>query len=507
MLKKARKFVAFIFFAMITLLFLDFTGVLLLWFDWMAEVQLIPAVLAVNVVALVVVALLTLLFGRVYCSVICPLGVFQDGVSNISGRRKGKKNRFSYSPAKSWLRYGVLGIFIVAVIFGGMLAFGAIVSLLDPYAAYGRIASNFFAPVYRWGNNLLAFLAEKADSYAFYSTEVWVKSWLTFGITAVTLIIISVLAWRHGRTYCNTICPVGTVLGFLSKFSLFKLAIDTDKCTNCKACERACKSSCVDAKSMQIDHSRCVDCFNCIEQCKFGAMSYSFVKMGNQTKQPSTNDSIDVEKKGGISRRDLLSIMGLMAITGTVKAQKLHVDGGLAEIEDKKIPNRKTRIVPPGALGLKNMERHCTACQLCVSACPNNVLRPSNKLTTLMQPEVSYERGYCRPECTRCSNVCPTSAIRPVTTAEKTAISVGRAVWVKENCVVNTDEVQCNNCEHHCPTGAITMVNSNPEDESSLKIPVVDRESCIGCGACEYLCPSRPFSAIYVEGNVMHHSI
>jgi len=496
MIKKIRKFVAFIFFLLVTLLFLDFTGTLHHWFGWLAKVQFIPAVLAANVVVLICLILFTFLFGRIYCSVICPLGILQDGVSNIAGRKK--KNRFRYSQAKSWLRYSVLALFIIVVIAHLSVA----VSILDPYAAFGRIASNLFAPIYHLGNNLLA---ERVNSYAFYSIDIWIKSWGVFGVAVVTFIAVGILAWRSGRTYCNTICPVGTIFGFISKFSLFKFTFNADKCTKCKACERACKSSCIDVNTMNIDYSRCVTCFNCIEKCKFGAMSYTPVKIGKKKNIESTAEK--QSEQGGVTRRNVLSILGMLAITGTIKAQQLHVDGGLAEIEDKKIPNRKTPIVPAGAIAARHMKRHCTACQLCVSACPNNVLRPSTKLETFMQPEMSFERGYCRPECTECSQVCPTSAIKPITAADKSAISIGFAVWIKDNCIVNRDEVQCRNCERHCPTGAITLVARDAENDKSLKIPVIDKELCIGCGACEYLCPARPFSAIYVEGNVIHHSI
>jgi GTP cyclohydrolase I len=234
MLKKIRRITASILFLLLTLLFLDFTGTFHVWFGWMAKIQLVPAILATNIVVILSLIVPTLLFGRIYCSVVCPLGVFQDGVSNISGRRKGKKNRFRYSVAKSWLRYGVLALFIIATIAG----ISVVVSLLDPYAGYGRIASNFFAPLYRMGNNILALIAERADSYAFYSTDIWIKGWIIFGVAAITTIIIGVLAWLHGRTYCNTICPVGTFLGLLSKFSLFRLTFDEEKCTKCKACER-----------------------------------------------------------------------------------------------------------------------------------------------------------------------------------------------------------------------------------------------------------------------------
>jgi len=179
----------------------------------------------------------------------------------------------------------------------------------------------------------------------------------------------------------------------------------------------------------------------------------------------------------------------------------------LAPIEDKIAPTRETPIVPPGAGSLKNMKKHCTACQLCISACPNNVLRPSKKFATLMQPEMSFEKGYCRPECVECSSVCPTGAIKSVTTAQKSVIAVGSAVWIENNCIVLRDNEQCNACEVKCPTEAVTMRKLDPEQRDSLEVPVIDKEKCIGCGACEYVCPARPLSAIYVEGNVIHREI
>lgn len=207
------------------------------------------------------------------------------------------------------------------------------------------------------------------------------------------------------------------------------------------------------------------------------------------------------------SRRAFLSATAILATTTALKAQEKKVDGGLAAIEEKKIPERATAITPPGSMSARNFAQHCTACQLCVSVCPNQVLRPSSDLTRLMQPEMSYERGYCRPECTKCAEVCPAGAIRPITKADKSAIQIGHAVWIKENCICITDDVECGNCARHCPVGAIQMVASDPENPESRKIPVVNTERCIGCGACENLCPSRPFSAIYVEGHIMHRTV
>lgn len=502
MLRKIRLTLAVVFFAIITLLFLDFTGTIHAWFGWMAKIQFLPAVLALNVGIIVLLILLTLVFGRVYCSVICPMGVFQDVISWLSGQRKKKKYRFSYSPAKNILRYTVLTLFVIAVIAG----IGSFVALLAPYSSYGRIANNLFAPIYQWGNNVFAYFAERAESYAFYETSVWMKSLPTFVIAVVTFIAIVVLAWRNGRTYCNTICPVGTVLGFLSRFALFRISIDTEKCNACGLCSRKCKAACIDGKRHTVDYSRCVACMDCLDTCKHGAISYRWFKQETQTKNAEQTRSVDKEQINE-ARRSFLTATAILATATTLKAQEKKVDGGLAAIEDKKIPKRATPILPPGALSARDFTRHCTACQLCVSVCPNEVLRPSTDLMKLMQPEMSYERGYCRPECTKCGDVCPAGAIHPTTAADKSATQIGHAVWIKKNCIPLTDGVECGNCARHCPAGAIQMVPSDPQQEDSPKIPVVNTERCIGCGACENLCPARPFSAIYIEGHEMHRVI
>lgn len=490
MLRKIRITAAIVCFAIITLLFLDFTGSIHIWFGWLAKIQFLPAILALNVGVVVALVIATLLFGRIYCSVICPLGVMQDIVSWFSS--KYKKNRFSFSPAKPWLRYGVLALFVVGLLAGITSA----TALIAPYSAYGRIANNLLAPLYQWANNGLAYLAERADSYTFYRVDVWIKSLSTLIVASITLVVIAILAWRGGRTYCNTICPVGTMLGALSRFSLLKPVIDTTKCNGCGLCARNCKAECIDSKNHSIDYSRCVTCYDCIENCRQGAIKYRLRKQTSSAPKPADD-----------SRRKFISLTALLAVSATIKAQKTKVDGGLAAIEDKIAPKRATAITPPGSLSIRHFSQHCTACQLCVSACPNQVLRPSTQLSTMMQPEMSYERGYCRPECTKCSNVCPAGAIKPITQADKSAIQIGHAVWIASNCVVNTDNVSCGNCARHCPAFAIMMVPRDANDPESLKIPTIDTERCLGCGACENLCPSRPFSAIYVEGHLQHKTI
>ena len=492
MLRRFRIGFALLFYVCITLLFLDFTGSVHSWFGWMAKIQFLPAILSLNVVAVVFVLILTLIFGRIYCSVICPLGVMQDVISFLGGKRK--KNRFSYSTAKRTLRIIFLVVLVIALIAG----VGSIFALLAPYSSYGRIASNLFAPVYGAVNNVLALCAEHFQSYTFYEHDVYIKSVPTFAVSALTFIVIAVLAWRGGRTYCNTICPVGTVLGCLAKYSWFKPVIDTNKCNGCTLCSKNCKASCIDAKNHEIDYTRCVACMDCIGKCKRGAISLGH--SGSKDVKTENVENVD------LSKRSFLTAGALVVASGVAKAADKTIDGGLAPIIDKDVPKRTTPIVPPGALSIRNLTQHCTACQLCISVCPNNVLRPSTDLSRMMQPESSYEKGYCRPECTKCSEVCPAGAIKPITREEKTAIQIGHAVLVRKYCL-SLNQIHCGNCAKHCPTGAIQMIPSDPKNENSPLMPSINVERCIGCGACENLCPSRPHSAIYVEGHEVHRDI
>ncbi len=486
MLRKIRISLAWVFFIGITLLFLDFTGTLHTWLGWMAKIQFLPAVMALNTLVIIGLVLLTLVFGRIYCSVICPLGVMQDLIAWIHGR--WKKNRYNYSRELTWLRYPVLILFIISI----MAGIGSWVALLAPYSAYGRMVTMLLQPLYEMGNNILAAWAEHIDSYAFYTVDVWIRSLPALIVATVTFFVVATLAWRGGRTYCNTICPVGTALSLLSRFSLLHITFNKEKCRNCSLCTKNCKAACIDYKTHTVDDSRCVACGNCIDQCRFGALKYTLRRRNHQSHQKS--------------RRSFLVSSALLATT-VLAQDKKKVDGGLAVIKEKAIPERQTPLTPPGSLSAQNMARRCTGCQLCVSDCPNEVLRPSSDLMKFMQPTMSFERGYCRPECTRCSEVCPTGAIRPIDKVQKSATQIGHAVWIKKNCIPLTDGVSCGNCARHCPTGAIEMVPSDPEDDASPYVPAVNEAVCIGCGACENLCPSRPYPAIYVEGHDVHREI
>ena len=525
MLRKIRLTLAILFWVLITWLLVDFTGTAHVYLGWMAKIQFVPALLALNVGALLFVVTLTLLMGRIYCSVICPLGVMQDAIAWL---RPGK-NKYSFSPAKTTLRYTLLVVACAALVLNVAWLGG----LIFPYSTYGRIVSTCVAPLYKLANNGLAAIAEHYGSYAFYEVDVWLKSITALVVALLTWAVIAVLAWKTGRTWCNTICPVGTLLGLISRHSYLRMTIDADKCKNCRKCERNCKAACIDLKTHTVDLSRCVVCGDCEGQCKFDALHFTSL-----SPQTPSNSPLKVEdsgqkvspSKGDLegSRRAALTSIALLAGTALAKAQSKvepkTTDGGLADIIKKEKSKRDKLITPPGSLSIRNLRTHCTACQLCIDACPNDVLRPSSSLDRFMQPEVSFERGYCRPECNRCSQVCPTSAIQPVTVEQRTAIQVGHAVWTRELCIPVRDEKPCGLCARKCPAQAIQMVplqagvhqdgwrwrdadNQEIPREKVLLIPVVNEEKCIGCGACENLCPSNPLSAIHVEGHEVHREI
>lgn len=448
-MKILRIVLSLVFFLGITLLLTGLWPEALPWLSWMPKLQFLPAVLALNLLVIVALVLLTLCFGRIYCSVICPLGILQDGVSHFN------KKAYHFRKEHKWLRYGIWVLFAVAVIAG----IQPLVAVLAPYSAYGRIINSIFH---------------------FHKGPVLITA-------GTTLLLVVLLAWFTGREYCNSICPVGTTLSFFSRFALFRPVIDAGKCKNCHACEKACKASCIDIANHKIDYSRCIDCFNCLGTCKFDALKYRFYLK-------KANASSDHGRRAFLAG----AALGLGAIA--LKAQSKKIDGGFATVLPKQSIERETPLTPPGSKSVKDFYRKCTACQLCISSCPNKVLRPSTDLEHLMQPEMGFENGYCRPECTSCSQVCPSGAIIKITPEEKTQYHVGIASVERSLCVAENG-VKCGNCARHCPVGAISMVK---DEARGISVPVVDESRCIGCGACENLCPSRPVSAITVNGRHNH---
>lgn len=505
MLKAVRVALAVVSLVAMTLLFVDFTGTAAALWPWLAKAQLVPALLAGNLAALAVILAMTLLLGRVYCSVICPLGILQDVANWLRVRltsKKAGKFRFGYSPARAKTRLGVMAVFAVLLVLGLTQVLAAsIAGLVDPYSAYGRIAAQIFAPAWYFGNNLLAAWSEsRPDNYDFYRVA-YAMSIPVLAVAIVTVATVCAMAWRGGRDYCNSICPVGTVLGYISKYSLLKIEIDADKCRNCGLCGRACKARCIDTKAHAVDHTRCVACMDCIGICRDGAISYT---RRRAAKQPAAEAPAGPDE----GRRGFLVAAG--AIAGAAAMHAAKTDGGLTPLKDKQPAKRAVAVVPAGALSLEHLRSHCTACQLCVQNCPSRVLKPQMTLEGFMQPALDFTGGYCKPDCTLCSQLCPAGAIKPVDEAQKSSVKVGTAVVDPGLCLSASQGEKCGSCASHCPAGAIVMVKGR---NGHLQ-PAVNEEACIGCGACEYHCPvgtvatmESAVSAIHVEGIMQHREI
>lgn len=514
LLKRLRVGLSIFFLVLLALLFIDFRKSFSKdFYQWAVSLQFVPSLLKTITVSgavafgSIIVLLLTIVFGRVYCSVLCPLGIFQDFVSWLAGKTK-KKHKYKFHQAWTLIRYPLLGVVVLPLLFGSI----TMVTLLDPYSLFGRIATTIFKPAVVVVNNLFAAGFAKADVYNWlYRYDIVPVHPSILIVTTIFMAGIILAAFYRGRLYCNTVCPVGTFLGFISRFSIFKIALDQNQCTKCGRCARVCKAECIEIKTQKIDYSRCVACYNCLTVCNDHAMSYkpltkkSFdapVRMVKSAKVRTEKIETDSSKRNFL----ITGIVGVAAIYGFKAQDSIPGPKKIKVIKPKgesTVPEKKTSPVsPPGSKSIERFNKICTGCSLCVSACPTKVLQPSflqYGMIGMMQPYMNYRKGLCEFDCTLCSEVCPTGAIVPITTEAKHLLQIGQVHFEKKNCIVETEKTDCGACSEHCPTKAVHMV-----PYGKLFIPEVDQKICVGCGACEYACPTTPFKAIFVDGNPIH---
>jgi polyferredoxin len=432
------------------------------------------------VATLAVFLVLTLLFGRVYCSFICPLGIFQDIAGRLAKLVKLPRSKKTYTPNHHRLRYSVLVLLVTAAVFGVAVPLG----LFGPFAAFGRFNAAVVKPVFNWINN---FMVDNAWFESLYPLKNKPFSLPLLFVGGLSALVVFVAAFFRGRIFCNTLCPAGALLGLLAKTSWFKVKLDEIRCVSCGKCAKVCKAGCIDIKNRIVDNERCVACFNCATVCNFGAISYTHNK--NQKNEVGSEPE---KNKQGLSRRDFLAIGG-SALVGAAVVPKLL----------RSISPAKHAVMPPGALNLDHFTSKCTACQLCVSNCPGKVLKPAALeygIGGFMQPRLDFDSGMCEFECNTCSNICPNEALVPLKLEDKKLVQIGLAEYFSKRCVVVTDRTYCGACAEHCPTGAVHMVDW----EEGLTIPKVEQELCIGCGACEFICPVKPSKAIIVSGKTVH---
>ncbi len=438
-------------------------------------------------IGFLIVLVLTLLSGRTYCSFLCPLGIGQDLFSRIGGLFKKRFRRYGFKKPFTILRYSILAITLIFTLIWGIY----LITLLDPYSIFGRITTYFVKPCIIVINNFLAGILGKFDIYTLSNVPVKRFTLIVYSIPAAFFILVGIMSFIKGRLYCNTVCPVGTLLGLISKVSIIRINFSETACTRCGRCSLRCKSSCIDFLKYDVDISRCVVCFNCIHACQDKAISYGFVKFKKKIHET------DEGKRKLIAE----SILLLFGLSFTAKGQDKTAPKPKKESTVRE--NRTYPVCPPGGIAIADFNKGCTACSLCISACPNGVLQPSFKqygIAGIMQPVMDYHKSFCTYNCIICTQICPTDALHPLVLEAKKLTQIGKAKFIKDNCIVKTEKTACGACSESCPTKAVHMIPY----EGNLLIPEVTEDICIGCGHCEFACPTVPYKAIFVDGNTVH---
>jgi len=493
-LKRARVLISILFFILTSIIFLNINEGLttkisgaITYLQFAPSLVKFLSVAGFSALGFVFIVAITFIWGRVYCSSICPLGILQDIVSYLSRKISKKKNHFLLKPY-SVIRYSILALTIIFLLSGSIF----LLNLLDPFSNFGRIISNLIRPIVLHLSNFISGILESVNLFFISPADLKNIDFISVAIGTTVLLIVVVFSYKKGRLFCNTICPVGTLLGIFSKFSVYKIAIDESNCKSCNLCERECKAGCIDKINKVIDFSRCVSCYNCFNACHSEGIVYV-----NKLKTISSIQQTDNDDRRRVFLKSLLVYFASLSGLSLAQIQIIPKKESTVPVY-KKFP-----VSPPGSQSIAQYTSSCTACHLCVSACPTQVLQPSfleYGFLGIMQPRMDYHTSFCNYECVICSEVCPTGAIKYILPETKKLNQLGKAVFVKDNCIVYTEETACGACSEHCPTKAVDML----EPHKNLKAPKLNDKICIGCGACEYACPTKPYKAIYVEGNPIH---
>ena len=423
-----------------------------------------------TLIAVVLIAVVTLLFGRIYCSVLCPLGILQDGIAFLTHWKKWKWSRYRFLDTRP-VKYGVFLFVLILGAAGVMLPFIALL----PSSNFFTIVSNVFLRVFSTVDPETAREFGSAEHAAQETGAVFGQFSVNppaaaFAFSLGVFLIVALLAAWRGRLYCNTLCPVGAVLSLLGRKPLYRISLSQSMCVSCGMCEAACKGGAIDAKAKSVLAENCVMCFNCIPACKRGG-----VRLEKRPKMASFN----------LSRRHFIGAAGGV------------VAGAGAAVLVRKIENTLPRpslspAMPPGAGNARRFHEKCVGCGICIRECEGHVLVPAvgqYGLEGFMQPVVDYSRGACVYTCNHCSNVCPPNALLPLSLAEKQLTRIGIASVTYSLCV------GCGLCGSKCPAKAIEMVSGADGCKA-----VVNEDHCIGCGMCQNVCPLPNGPAITVLG-------
>ncbi|MBQ9395598.1 MAG: 4Fe-4S dicluster domain-containing protein [Proteobacteria bacterium] len=514
-------------------IFLDFTGILPAYLGWVAQIQAIPAILALNIGILAILLALTLLFGRIYCSIICPLGIFQDLWSAL----RGKKRKYQFreqTKKRRIIRYSVLALFIVLLIVGTSLT-----AVIEPYSAFGRMAASLFAPVYDAVNNQLASMAESRDSYSFFAVDIWIRGTASFILAIITFIGLAICGVLTGRSYCTNFCPVGTLLGIFARFSLFKVRLDKDKCKDCGSCSNRCKAHCIDVKNHKVDPELCIGCMNCLKACRFDAISYqpSIKNMiAGLPQKDSSNSGTASEHDDKVSEHPQSEPENAESVVPNHDSEQPSTSTDMPHETDSHEDNSDE--APKDGTEMKNNNQDtsgiesgnetnstnpvnerrlflaATAAAAGTALCPAlsiagggeqalaNVTRkdPYPRETPITPPGSQSHVNFFHhcTGCMLCVRACHNQVLRTMSTGTK-------LLYPTLSFEYSYCRPTCNDCSQVCPTGAIRKLTLEQKSSVQIGHAVLSLENCLSvsqgvhCRACGRSCPTGAITFTLAE--------
>ncbi len=442
--------------------------------------------LIARVLPAIAVIVLTVVFGRVWCGWLCPMGT----VVEIAGRKKNKKNKLKHDSKFRKIKYILLIIILFAALFGNLTLL-----LLDPIVILSRTINTVVMPALNQGitdlevnaynvelfkNGIAAF--EKLVRGNILSVKQHAFNF-SIGISIFFIIILLPNIIVPGF-WCRYLCPLGGLLAIISKISIFRRKISSE-CTDCHACEKVCKLGAIDS-SNESTPEECTVCMDCFVSC---TDRYTFYK-------PDFNLHLSGMKNSGITRRDFL-----FSLAGTA------IGISLLNSELIKPANTNRLIRPPGVNDESEFLSKCIRCSTCINICPTGGLQPAlleAGLKSIGTPFLLPRIGHCEYNCNACGYACPTSAIPPLTLEKKHKKVMGIASINRSLCMPWAHGIPCIVCEEVCPVPekAIQvreeLVINTYGEEVLVQKPRVLPELCIGCGICEYKCPLIGEAAIRV---------
>jgi polyferredoxin len=414
----------------------------------------------------------TFIFGRFFCSWVCPFGILNQWVSHLFNKRLPVDDYRVNSYRQIYrLKYYILVLLLVLGLFGSLQ-----IGLFDPISFVTRsFAVSFFPALNYWTGGI--YLRQPAF----------------FGGFLIALIFLAALFANRfiTRFWCRVLCPLGALLGVLGSASLLRIRRDVEKCTDCQKCLQFCHGGCDPHTSLRV--SECHVCMNCIDSCPESAIHY-----GLNARNSSVHAPVDV------NRRRLIET----AVAGVILFPMMR-----SVVNAHTAPQYKV-IRPPGSLAEGDFMRRCIKCGECMRVCPTNVIQPSlleAGFEGLWTPILINKIGYCEYNCVLCGQVCPTGAILSLTVEKKIGkkpfenpVKIGTAFYDRGRCLPWAMDIECIVCEEVCPTSPKAIwfetveIKLRDGKTKPLKRPHVDPKLCVGCGICEYKCPVQDHPAVRV---------